>query len=372
MQVVFYNVPDNRITNFEKMTFEDAVKISQEVELSNREEKVSFSSEFQIISDENKVYYKGIFNFGSYDYANIYHQIKEKVEKIKVNKKNQDDKLYLLDQIEKLTPEDYKKFEFIDKTLINLDKSKISKLNAFQRKIFYGVGTFSLVGFLMVLFLFFSQQGTYERALSEGRSQLNELQNISKTYETALLENDTDMVTYLEQTDTDKLTDIQKKLLVNHYFGKNEFDKAVSLLDGDLVYTETMLLTSNFSQAEKVEKISLFNEVYPTNEARYDLAYFNKEYELMLNISTVNMTIERSEMKTYALLKLGDLDAAKVELNNNSNDGIAEKIVQYEVLTAEIKTLQDNYSQLTKQKKEKEAKEIQGQINKKKEQVEKL
>ena len=370
MQVVFYNVPDKRITNFERMTFEDAVKISQEVELSNREEKVSFSSEFQIINEENKVYYKGVFNFGSYDYANIYHQIKDKVEKIKVNKKNQDDKLYLLDQIEKLTPEAYKKFEFVDKTLINLDKSKISKLTAGQRKIVYGIGTFSFIGFLVIVFLYFSQQNIYERALKDGRGQLAELQNISKTYEVALLENDADMVDYLEKADT--LTDTQKKLLVNHYFVKNEFEKAVSLLDGDLVYTETLLLTSNFSQAEKVEKISQFNEVYPTNEARYDLAYFNKEYDLMLNISTVNMTIERSEMKTYALLKLGDLDAAKVELNNNSSESLTEKIVQYEVLMAEIKTLQDNYSLLSKQNKQQEAEGIQAQINEKKEKVNNL
>jgi hypothetical protein len=367
MQVVFYNVPDSRITNFEKMSFEDAVIISQEVEMSNREDKNTFASEFQIIGDDNKVYYKGVFNFGSYDYPNIYHQIKDKVARIKVNKENQEDKLYLLDLIEVLTPDEYKEVEEVDKTLINLDKSRISKLNKIQRKIIYSLGAASLIGFIVTSFLLNSKQESYEIALNEGTEQLSEVEQLAQTYETALLGKDAKMVAFLENVEG--LTDQQKKLLIYHYFKMNEFDKAVKLVEGDTVHAETLLLTSNFEEKEKVEKIKAFNEIYPTNEARYDLAYFDKEYKLMLNIPTVNMTVERSEMRTYALLKIGDIDAAKLELNNNSNEQLEKKIVKYEVLTAEIKTLQDRYDLLADENKNKEAKEIKAQIDSKKEEI---
>lgn len=370
MQVVFYNVPDSRIKNFEKMTFAEAVQISQEVERTCRDEKINFASEFQVIGEDNRVYYKGLFNFGSYDYPNIYHQIKDMVNRIKVDKKNQDDKLYLLEQLEKLTPDEEKKAEMVDKTLINLDKSRISKFNSWQRKLVYTVGGLSIFGLLTLTSLYFVQQDSYERALESGRNQLKESEKLSQTYETALLENKEEMVVYLEKLD--KLSEKQQRILLNNYFSENAFEKAVQVLDGDYVYTETMILTSDLPQEKKVETITAFNEVYPTNEARYDLAYYSKNYELMLNIPTINMTIERSGMKTYALIKLGKIDEAKAELNNNSSEELDKKIIEFEVLTAEIKTLEDRHNLLVKEKKADESKEVQTQIKAKKEELKAL
>lgn len=364
MLVVFYNSPDYRIQNFEKITFSEAVMVSQEVELSCREEKKQFTCEFQVMGEDGKLYYKGNFNFGSYDFQNIYHQIKEKVGRIKVNSENVEDVTYLLDEIELLTPDEYKEIEEVDKTLINLDKSKISRFTLKQRRIIYGLGALSLAGFLITGAFSFIQKDSYERAIDESKSQLAKSEKLSEIYESALLENSDEMVSYLESTDN--LTDSQVKLLLNQYFSKNEFEKAVNLLDGDAVNTETMLLKSNFTEKEKVAKISAFNEIYPTNEAKYDLAYFNKDYKLMLNIQTVMMTVERSEMRTYALLKTGDLEGAKTELSNNNNEDLENKIIQYEVITAEIKTLQDKYDLVTKEGNGSEAKKIKEQIDSKK------
>ncbi|MGB6408819.1 MAG: hypothetical protein WBF39_15165, partial [Planococcus donghaensis] len=84
------------------------------------------------------------------------------------------------------------------------------------------------------------------------------------------------------------------------------------------------------------------------------------------------MNVERSEMKTYALIKLGKIDEAKVELNNNSNEELAEKISRYEVLTAEINTLKEQHSLLVKDKKDKEAKKIKSQLDEKNDELKKL
>ena len=77
-------------------------------------------------------------------------------------------------------------------------------------------------------------------------------------------------------------------------------------------------------------------------------------------------------MKTYALMKIGKIDEAKIELNNNNNEELANKITEYEVLTAEIKTLQEKNKLLLQDKKVPEAQEIQAQITEKQKELKAL
>lgn len=372
MKVIFYNVPHSHIKNFEKMSFDEAVKISHDVEHVCRDENLKFSSEFQVIGDDDKVYYKGVFDFGSYDYPNIYHKIKNMVNRIKVDKEHQADKLYLLDQIEALTPEEYKKEEKIDKLLINLDQGRISKLKKWQRKTFYGLGAVGIAGFLMSGLLFFVQKDSYESALADGRSQLEQSKELNEIYEIAILGDDNKMMASLEKMSEKELTENQIQILLFDYISNDKFDKAVELLGNDYTKTESMIMTLPMPMEEMKEKITAFNEVYPTNEARFDLAYMEGDWELMMNIENVTMNVKRSSMKTYALMKLGKIDEAKLELNNNNNKRIAEAITKYEILTAEIITLEDKHNLLSKENKEDEAKTIQEEIEAKKKELQSL
>lgn len=176
-----------------------------------------------------------------------------------------------------------------------------------------------------------------------------------EVYESALLGNKEELEVYFEGKN---LNENQQHILVDMYLKENKYDKAVELL-GDPVEVETIILNDDFWQngEVKINKIKEFNELYPTNEARYDLAYFEKEYELMLNLPTINMTAKRSRMKTYALMKLGKIDEAKVELNNNNDEKLTEKIDRYEILKAEIKTLTEKLDR-ENQAKEKNAENI--------------
>lgn len=367
MQVIFYNVPDSRIKNFEKMPFSEGVKLSQEVEQACREEDTQFTSEYQVLDSEGVAYYQGQFYFGSYEYGNIYQSIKSKSNNIKIKKEHQADKLYLLEQIELLTPDEYKQEDKVDRSLINLDKSRISKLKNWQRKVVYAIGGLSLLGLFLVGFAYLAQQEAYEKALDDGRAKLASSEKMNETYEETILQENNNLVA--ELSNVDNLNENQLKIMVNEHVKNNEFEQAVSLLEGDHIQVETLILASNDKKEEKIEKLETFNEVFPSNEARYDLAYLNEEYELMLNIPNITMNVQRSEMKTYALIKLGEIDEAKVELNNNSNEELAEKISRYEVITAEINTLKDQHKVLVKDEKDKEAKEVKTEIDKKNEEL---
>lgn len=338
LQILFSNVTDNKIPNHKRIDFDEAVGLTHNLELQCREEKKVISSEFTVISPETETtFYVGTFNFGSYDYPNIYHQIKVMAQRIKVNKLNQGDKVYLLEQIEALTPEEYKKKELIDKTLINLDKSKISKLKKWQRVILYTFTTLSTTAVVVLAVSFYLQKIQYETALADGKKSFEKQEELVKNYETALLGNKEELQKYLEVKTSN---DNQQLILVDMHLKANEYEKAVAVM-GDPVEVETIILNNDFWQngEVKIKKLSEFNELFPTNEARFDIAYFKKEYELMLNLPPINMTAKRSRMKTTALLKLGKVEEAKVELRNNNDDRLKEKIAKYEILQAEIKTL---------------------------------
>lgn len=366
LQVLFAGVEDNLIKNHTRIDFVEAVAMTHDLEMKCREEKRMFSAEFTIISPETETtLYVGIVNFGSYDYPNIYHQIKEMTRLIKVNKKNLSDKTYLLEQIEELTPAEYKVKETIDKTLINLDRSKISKLKKWQRIIIYSFTLATTIGLVAVGISFILQKEQYEKALSDGRRAVSENEEMIDIYELALLGKKEDLEKYFEGK---KMNENQQLILVDMYLKENEYDKAVSTL-GDPVEVETLILNNDFwkNGEMKINKLKEFNELFPTNEARFDVAYFENEYELMLNLPTINMTVKRSRMKTYALMKLGKIDEAKMELNNNNDERLSGKIDRYQILEAEIKTLTEKIDreEQTKEKDEETIAALSGELEEK-------
>lgn len=369
LNILFVGVPGGSIPNHEKIEFGKAVALTHETELEYRENQKTAAVDFFVIGEDGQDLYKGVFNFGSYDYPNIYHQIKHKASKIRVDKEKQADKLYLLEQLEKLTPEEFKKEEKVDRTLVNVDKARISRLKKWQRTSIYALTAFLGATTLLLGVLYLLQQVQYEQALEEGRGIVKQNEAIIESYEYGLLGEEEAFLASLESQKD--LSENQKRILANVYLEKSEYEKAVQVLD-DTVYVETLIMKNEaLTEKEKVEKIKAFNQLYPTNEARFDLAFYEEDYELMMNLQSINMTVERSEMKTYALLKLGKLDEAKAELNNNNSEKLKQKIDSYEVLTAEIKTLESNLASASKaaKKDDKAIKIINTELKKKKDEL---
>ncbi|RKD26493.1 hypothetical protein BEP19_16785 [Ammoniphilus oxalaticus] len=337
LHVLFFSVDDPLIPNHTRLDFPEAVKLTDELETKCREEKRVMTSRFVVISTETDLtFYDGSFQFGSYEAPNIYQQIKKISERIKVSKKDQADKTYFLEQIEALTPESYKKEEIIDKELIHLDKSRISKLKTWQRRVVYATAALSIAALGAVSTIFIAQKAQYEQALGDGRDIVEDQKGLIDIYETALLGNKEGLEAYLQG---EALSEKQQHILVDMYLKAEDYDQAVAVLE-DPVQVETYILNSeSWEDQEKINKLKAFNELYPTNEARFDMAFYEHNYELMLNLPPINMTAKRSRMKTYALMRLGKIEEAKIEINHNNDDNLKRVIDRYEVLQAEIKTL---------------------------------
>ncbi len=338
LEVWFSNVEDDLIPNHQRLEFKKAVELTDELERKCRNEKRVTTSEFTVIGRNEETLYVGSFEFGSYDYPNIYHQIKDKAKKIRVEKRNQADKEYLLEKIDELTPEKYKVEELIDKTLINLDRRKISRLKKWQRMTVYSLAAVMTTLLIIVSTVYFLEKVQYENALKEGRTALEENTLLMKNYERALLGKEEELLEYLADKE---LTENQEIFVTSYHIGEADYVSAVKTMNDDPVRVETMILsTDRYNDKQKIKKIKEFNEKYPTNEARYDLAYFDKDFELMLNLPDIDMTVGRSNMKTYALMKLGKIDEAKIELKNNNDKEMKQKIDRYGILKAEIATLE--------------------------------
>src|SRR5699024_4837481 len=209
---------------------------------------------------------------------------------------------------------------------------------------------FFLITSIMLTVWSITQMASYEKALNQGRQEVETKKNLIAEYENALQGDEESLIEYLQEQDD--LSENQEVLLVNHFINESEYKKAVKIL-GDNSRTETMILMNDkYDRDTKVSKIKEFNELYSTNEARFDLAYFDSDYELMLNIQDVNMVSKRSRMKTRAYIKLDQLDEAKEELKNNNDEHTREMVEKYEILTTENDTLKEKIDKKKKKKKE--------------------
>ncbi|QFG00398.1 hypothetical protein PB01_17185 [Psychrobacillus glaciei] len=72
------------------------------------------------------------------------------------------------------------------------------------------------------------------------------------------------------------------------FIWRTEYEKAVQVL-GDTVYVETLIMKNEaLSEEEKIKKIKAFNQLYPTNETRFDLAFYEEDYKLMMNLPSIS------------------------------------------------------------------------------------
>ncbi|MDM5196498.1 hypothetical protein QUF79_00080 [Fictibacillus enclensis] len=355
LQVVFTEFNDNSIKKFERIDFVEAVKQTMILEQKYREEKKMISGSFYLIESENDstALYTGTFKFGSRYAPNLYIHIKKKLEEIKMNRQQQRDRIELIAKMEDGLPEIYKKEEVIENAhLLNLNVSRISRLKKWQRRSIYALTGLLGLGLIGTIFYMVMIVAQYDVAYSKEQNKVAAQNKQLDIYEQGLLGKHDVLLDYFKATKTN-LSDEEKKIYANLLLKDKKYKELVSLYNNDSGYIATMI-----SKQGDINALRAFHKDFPSNESTFDLLYADKKYKELLAVKDVDMTVKRSEMKTYALMKTGKIEEANAELANNNNKDLKAKITQYEKLSKELKEFNEAIKVAKDSKKAKEVKAL--------------
>lgn len=340
LYVIFTKLEHGKIKKYEKIPFGEAVKLTAELESDMRSWREVIDGEFSVIDAENdnEALYEGTFKFGSYFAPNLYVHIWKNLPQIKKfgDKDKTRKQLDFMQKMDVETENQYKAEEKLDDQLSqNVDKTNISRLKKWQRRLIYALGALFAVAFVATLSFFIIQIASLSTEFSQMENDLTKQEKLNDYYADALLGNDDKLKTYLSEQQGN-FNDQEQELFAMFLAEQEDYEKLIQLYDGDAKTVVNFL-----AKHDNIEQLKAFNEEYPTTEAKFELAYADGDYEKVLSFDDYDNTNERSSKKTYAYLKIGQLDKAKEELENNNDDEIEEKVMRYEDLNKQASDLDD-------------------------------
>ena len=329
--VRFTDVPDTRIQNYERLTFAEAVVATYDLHQALSEEGTSCSGDFRLFDQKDELLYRGTFTFGTEGtYPNLYHQVKDRVQRIRTKKEDNAKKLWLLDEIEAETPDDYKRQSAKSNPIVS--STYQSRLTRLQRRLIYGAAT---VGILFTS-LFTATQWFIDKEAHAEQVTGGE-QVWLDAYEQALKGEESSLIDLLERKDRSEEEDT---LLVDLYLAEGEDQKALELTD-DPILIETKLAGLDLSDTEKLERLHDFQASHPTDEGAFDIAVLKQNHEIVAKTDDVEWTAPRISAKVTTYLYLGNIESANEWASKTNDPAVQVKIDKYQDITATIDGLNE-------------------------------
>ncbi|WP_214749479.1 hypothetical protein [Exiguobacterium sp. s189] len=329
--VRFTDVPDTRIQNYERFTFAEAVVATHDLHHALSSEGTSCSGDFRLFDQKDELLYRGTFTFGSEGtYPNLYHQVKDRVQRIRTKKEDNAKKMWLLDEIESETPDDYKRQPVKSNPIVS--STYQSKLTRLQRRLIYGAATAGILftSLFTATQWFIDKEAHAEQVTGTEKRWLD-------AYEQALQGEESSLIQLLERKDR---SEEGNALLVDLYLAEGEDQKALELTD-DPILIETKLAELDLSDKEKLGRLQDFQASHPTDEGAFDIAVLERNREVVANTKDVEWTAPRISAKVTAYLYLGDIESAKEWASKTNDPAVQEKIDAYQDITATIDGLNE-------------------------------
>ncbi|WP_214780530.1 hypothetical protein [Exiguobacterium sp. s22] len=329
--VRFTDVPDTRIQNYERLPFAEAVVATHDLHQALSEEGTSCSGDFRLFDQKDELLYRGTFTFGAEGtYPNLYHQVKDRVLRIRTKKEDNAKKLWLLDEIETETPDDYKRQSV--KPITTVSSTFQSRLTRLQRRLIYGAAAAGILftSLFTATQWFIDKEAHAEQVTGGEKVWLD-------AYEQALQGEESSLIDLLERKDRSEEEDT---LLVDLYLAEGADQKALELTD-DPILIETKLAGLDLSDKEKLERLRDFQASHPTDEGAFDIAALEPDHETVAKMDDVEWTSHRLSAKVTAYLYLGDIEAANDWASKTNDPNVPEKIDAYQDITATIDGLNE-------------------------------
>ena len=329
--VRFTDVPDTRIQNYERLPFAEAVVVTHNLHQALSEEETSCSGDFRLFDQKDELLYRGTFTFGIEGaYPNLYHQVKDRVQRIRTKKEDIAKKMWLLDEVESETPDDYKHQSTKSNPIVS--STYQSRLTRLQRRLIYGVAS---AGILFTSLFTATQWFIDKEAHAE---QVTGVEQIwLDAYEQAHQGEESSLIDLLERKDR---SEEENALLVDLYLAEGTDQKALELTD-DPILIETKLAGLDLSGQEKLERLQDFQASYPTDEGAFDIAVLKRDHETVAKTDDVEWTSPRVSAKVTAYLYLGNIESANEWASKTNDPAVQEKIDNYQDSTAIIDELNE-------------------------------
>lgn len=329
--VRFTDVPDTRIQNYERFTFAEAVVATHDLHHALSSEGTSCSGDFRLFDQKDELLYRGTFTFGSEGtYPNLYHQVKDRVLRIRSKKEDNAKKMWLLDEIETETPDHYKRQSVKSNPIVS--STYQSRLTRLQRRLIYGAATAGILftSLFTATQWFIDKEAHAEQVTGGEQTWLN-------AYDQAFQGEESSLIALLERKDR---SEKENALLVDLYLAEGEDQKALELTD-DPILIETKLAGLNLAYQERLERLQDFQASHPTDEGMFDLATLERDLETVAKMDNVEWTAPRVSAKVTAYLYLGDIESAKRWASKTNDTAVQEKVDNYQDSMAAIDKLNE-------------------------------
>ncbi|MBN7453287.1 hypothetical protein I3U53_24930, partial [Mycobacteroides abscessus subsp. abscessus] len=239
-------------------------------------------------------------------------------------------KMWLLDEIESETPDDYKRDSIKSNPIVSSNYQ--SRLTRLQRRLIYGAAT---VGILFTSLFTATQWFIDKEAHAEQMTGGEE--TWLDAYEQALQGEESSLIALLERKDRSEEEDV---LLVDLYLAEGADQKALELTD-DPILIETKLAGLDLADQEKLERLQDFQASHPTDEGAFDLAALERDYETVAKTENVEWTAPRVSAKVTAYLFLKDIESANEWASKTNDTAVQEKVDNYQDSMAAIDKLSE-------------------------------
>ncbi|WP_139186011.1 hypothetical protein [Alteribacillus bidgolensis] len=332
-----------KIRKHERIPFAEAVALSQEMEMEMREKEEKVESYFYVIDTEfEEEMYEGAFVFGSLQAPNLFIHIKNHLPKIRMNKEKEKIRLAFITEMEELIDDQYKVQEHIEKQE-NVDGDKVSHLKKWQRRCIYGLAGLFAVTTVAVFAFFFTQVGSINQEYQTLANQVDERERLIEYYEEALLDDTDPIKEYYSTQNSNELSTNERNIYAGYLADEEDFEALNTLFSDD-----HGLVVDFLSMHKDEDVLQAYHEAYPTNEGEFDLAFADEDYETVVSLENVEVTNRRSEMRSYAFLKLGNVERAQEELERSESAELEELVERYVQLESEIEALDQEIDGLDK------------------------
>lgn len=327
--VMFTSSEANEVNCFKKLTFEEACKLTSNLEEQYKEKRKVAKVNFHLLNDQDEELYTGTLHLGSGYAQNIYHHIYKKLSAHKFSKQQEEKKQELFREMEKETPLHLRSLPSEQVTVSQPNQSPLSKLTSVQRKLIYGVGIGAFVISLSLNIIYLSDMKTYKTAVASVSDKLETQEKVTNIYQDALSGNPDDAIDQFSKMK--KLSASDKKVYINLLLSEKKYEEAVKVSQGDVSNIETMLFKEG-----NVETLKEFNKAFPSENADFDIAYLEKRWADVVGVKGMTMNEKRHEMRSYAFLKNGKLKEAKSEAAKANSSELDNKIARFEKIQKEL------------------------------------